>query len=133
MSNVAIRAALQTALDAIAPVLATAWENAQYNPVSGTPYQKVEFLRSQPVTPTMDKFRQEIGIMQVTLFYSLNKGTGDAEARAELIRSTFEKGNRYTNAGITVTIYSSPYIMGGSRDGDRWMVPVRVPYFSNIS
>lgn len=133
MSNVAIRAALQLALDAVVPALSTSWENAQFNPVSGTPYQKVELLRARPITPTMDKFRQELGVMQVTLFYPLNAGTGAAEARAELIRNTFEKGNRYANSGVNVTIESSPHIMAGSRDGDRWMVPVRVPYFSNIS
>lgn len=133
MSIKETKAALETVLNAITPPLDTAWENSAFVPQDGVPYQKVTHSRAQPYTPTMDRFRQELGFMQVTLFYPLDKGGADAETRAALIRDTFEKGNRYTNGGFTIMIYTSPYIMSGSRDEDRWMVPVRIPYFVNVS
>lgn len=133
MSNILIRKALEQKLDTILPALATAWENTQYAPVSGTPYQKVNLLRARPENPTMDSFRTEMGIMQVALFYPLGVGANAAEVRAELIAATFPKGLRLSSGGVNVDINGSAYIMAGSADGDRWMIPVRIPYFSNIT
>jgi len=133
MSVAIIRKLMETRLAAMSPALATAWENSTYTPVAGVPYQRVEFLRAEPETPTMDTFRREIGIMQVTLMYPLNKGAGDAESRAELIRAQFPKALRLSGSGINVDFASSPHVMSGFRDEDRWAAPVRVRYFSNIS
>jgi hypothetical protein len=48
MSLAQVRAALETALNSISPAIDTAWENAPYTPVDGTPYQQATLLRAQP-------------------------------------------------------------------------------------
>jgi hypothetical protein len=115
------------------PALATVWENTAYTPVAGTPYQSISMLRARPENPTFDKFVRELGLFQVSLFYPVDKGSKDAETRAELIKVTFYKNLLASLSGINVTIYGTPHVLPGMRDGDRWMVPVRIPYYSNIS
>ena len=49
MSIVSIRAALETALNAITPAIATAWENDAFTPPDlETPYQAAFLLLAQP-------------------------------------------------------------------------------------
>lgn len=132
MSDVAIRAALEKRLDAMAPALATVWENMPYEPVNGTPYQKVDLLRAQPENPTIDSFVRKHGIMQVSLFYEQMKGPGAAEARADAIVAWFPYRLSLIEAGVTVFIDGTPWVKAGSPDGDRWMVPVLIPYHANF-
>lgn len=132
MSLTAIRAALETRLDTISPSIASAYENAKYTPVSGTPYQQVHLLLATPDNPVMGTGFREQGFMQVTLLYPLLKGPGDAQARADLIRTTFPKGLSLTNSGVVVNIDKTPVIGNGTVDGDRWRVPVKIPFHSNM-
>lgn len=133
MSEVAIRAALEVRLNALLPALATAWENADFTPVSGTPYQRVNLLRANPENPTFDAFKRKVGLLQVTLFYPQSAGPGAAETRADLLAAHFPRGLAMTKSGYVVTVDGTPYVMAGFQDGDRWAVPVRIPYYSNIS
>jgi hypothetical protein len=132
MSDAKVRAALETRLNAMVPALATAWENSAFMPVTGTPYQRVHVLRAEPENPTYDSFRRLLGFMQVTLMYPQAEGPGAAEARAELIRAQFPKGLALANGGVTVTVDKTPYVLAGAEEEDRWVLPVRVPYFANI-
>ena len=127
-----IRAALEVALNAMSPSLSTAFENAPFTPVTGTPYQKVQLLFAEPVNTEFGSRHRELGFMQVTLFYPLLVGAAAAAARAELIRTTFYRGAAFVNGGVTVTVSNTPEVSPGSVDGDRFAIPVKVRFFSNI-
>lgn len=133
MSEPAIRAALEVRLAALTPALATAYENAAYTPVAGTPYQRVNLMRAQPNNPEAGRFQQAQGIFQVTLEYPQNVGPSVVEARAKLVADWFYRTLSLTASGVVVTITNASYIMAGFVDGDRWAVPVRVFYRANIS
>lgn len=128
-----IRAALETALNAMSPSLATAWENASFLPVAGTPYQQVNVLFASPDNTTFGSAHREVGFMQVKLMYPLQVGTSVVAARAELIRTAFKRGNSFTSGGVTVRIEKTPEVSPGSVDGDRWAVPVKVRFFASIN
>lgn len=134
MSIVSVRAALQSALDGMTPDLATAWENVGYTPVDGTPYQAAYVMPATPGNPTFgDDYYQEQGIFQISLFYPLDEGTAAAEARAQLIRTTFKRGTSMASGSVTVRIDKTPEIGLGRVDGDRWHIPVKVRWFAGIT
>jgi len=133
MSIVSVRAALQSKLDGMT-ALATVWENVDYTPVNGTPYQAAYVMPATPDNPTLgDDYYQEQGIFQISLFYPLQNGTAAAEARAQLIRTTFKRGTSMTSGSVTVRVDKTPEIGAGRVDGDRWHIPVRVRWFAGIT
>jgi hypothetical protein len=133
MSIVSIRAALQTKLNAMTPALGTAWENTPYTPVEGTPYQAAYVMPASPENPTMgDGFFRMVGIFQINLYYPLQAGTATAEARAELIKSTFERGTSMTSGSVTVVVNRTPGISQGRVDGNRWMTPIKIRWYADI-
>lgn len=133
MSLPAIRTALETALNAMSPALATAWENVPYDPVNGTPYQRVTLLPAPPDNPERGTFTRDQGILQISLAYPLDAGPGVAEARAELIRDTFYRGASFTSGGVTVNIERTPEIAPAINEPDRRVVPVRVRYYAHYT
>ena len=135
MSSVKVKAALETALAAMVPALATAWPNVAFTPPlnSSTPWQRADVLFAAPEDLEIGStYHREQGVFLVTLFYPLQTGSGAAQARAELLRSIFYRGATFTNAGVAVTIEQTPEISAGSADGDRWVIPVRIRFYSNI-
>ena len=133
MSIILVRAALQSKLDGMSPSLQTAWENFKYDPVDGTPYQAA-YLLSSPENPTIgDGYYRLIGIFQINLYYPLLEGTATAEARAELISTTFKRGTSMASGGITTRIEKTPEIMPGRADGDRWMIPIKIRFFAGVN
>lgn len=122
----AVRAALETALNGMSPSLATAWENANYSPVTGTPYQRVFLLAAEPDNPEMGRLTIEQGILQVSLAYPLGTGSAAAEARAELIRSTFYRGASFTASGVTTIVEKTPEIAPALIEPDRYVRPVKI-------
>lgn len=133
MSVSAIRAALETALNAITPALPTAFENAPFTPIDGQAYQAVNLLSAEPSNPTLgDNFHRELGILQITLLYPPQTGPAAAMARAELIRATFYRGASFTSGGVTVIISGTPEIAPASVDGNRYAVPCKIRFFANI-
>lgn len=133
MSHTAIRIALETALNAMTPSLATAFENNKYEPVAGTPYQQAFVLLAEPDNPTMgNTFKREQGIFQINLRYPLNTGTASVNARAELLKTSFPRAERFTSGGVTVTVEKTPHVAPGFVEGDRWVVPVKIRFFANI-
>lgn len=133
MSVVAIRAALEVALAAMSPALATAWENVPYSPVVGTPYQRVFLLKAAPDNPEMGTFTRDQGILQISLAYPLDTGPNAAEARAELIRDTFYRGATFTASGVSVTVLNTPEVAPAIVEPDRYVVPVRIRFFANYA
>jgi hypothetical protein len=133
MSVPAVRAALEAALAAMQPPLATAWQNAPYTPVQGVPYQAVYLLPAEPDNPEMGgTYTQERGIMQVSLFYPLGKGPGEAEARANLIRNTFKRGAAFPAQGVTTIVEKTPEIAPGRTETDRFHIPVKVRFYADF-
>ena len=130
---VQVRAALETALNTMNPALATSWENVAFAPVPGTPYQEVHLLFASPDNATFGIAHVERGYMQVKLMYPIQIGTSTIAARAELIRTTFARGNSFTSGGVTVIIERTPEVSPGSVDGDRFSVPVKVRFFAQIT
>ncbi len=132
MSLIAVRAALETKLAAMTPALSTAVENVPFTPVAGTPFQAAYFMPSVD-NPTMgDGFYRVMGIFQVSLFYPLNTGSGTAAARAELIKTAFKRGTTLTSGTVTVKIDKTPEIPQGRVEGDRWHIPIRIPFYADI-
>jgi hypothetical protein len=139
MSLVLIRSALEVALAAMSPALATLWENGSYvtaagtagSPVPGTPYQRVFLLPAEPDNPEMGRFTRDQGILQVSLAYPLNAGPAAATARAELIRDTFYRGRTFTSGGLSTVIERTPEIAPGRVEEDRWVIPVKIRFYAN--
>jgi hypothetical protein len=133
MSVLKIQRLLEVQLATVNPNISTSFENTAFKPVEGTPYQRINHLRTPPENPEMTgTFVREGGLMQVTLMYPLGPGAKNALTQAELIKAKFPRGSQFTGNGVTVTIERTPYVMAGSVDGDRWSVPVRIPYYANI-
>lgn len=128
-THIAIRNALQAAVDAMLPALVTGWENRDFVPPDpDVPYQEVYLKFAAPQNLEMGQTYLETGFMQVSLFYPLNGGPQAAELRAEQLRSTFYRSRSFTDSGVTVTITGTANILDGSREDDRWFVPVRIPF-----
>lgn len=132
MSVNSIRAALETAVNGISPALSTAWENVPFEPVQGTPYQAVYLLLATPENIEFGDVFRQIGILQISLFYPLETGSSSAMTRAELIRSTFKRGNSYSSGGVSVIISRTPDIKPAMRDGDRYHLIIDIPFFSHV-
>lgn len=131
-----IRQLLETALNAIVPAIDTAWENIAYAPVDGRPYQQVNLLFATNQNPSFKSgsttLTRYIGIFQVMLQYPAGTGAKDADARAQLIKSAFPYGQSFTSGAVTVIVSGTPTIAPGRNDGDRWAIPVKVPFFANV-
>lgn len=136
MSAVAIRAALEVALAAMSPTLATAWENADFDPAPGTPYQQVSLLLAEPVNAEMganaNAYYTEQGFLQIDLKYPLGEGPAAATTRAQLLRSTFYRGASFTASGVTAHIERTPEILPGRFEDERYVVPVRIRFYAHV-
>lgn len=133
MSHRNIRIALESRLAAMNPAVSIAGENTSFLPTPNTPYQRANLLPADPDNPIVgDGFYRELGIFQVSLCYPLNTGPAAAETRAELVRTQFKRGTTLTSGGYTITIDQTPTIASGFVDGDRWVVPISIPYWANI-
>ena len=133
MSAVLIRSALEVALAAVSPAIATAWENVPYAPVPGTAYQAVFLILAQPASLEMSgRIHRDQGYMQVNLLYPLDSGPAAAATQAEAIRSAFYAGRALSASGVTVFIEGTPEIAPAQIGDDRYMVPVKVRFFANI-
>lgn len=129
MSIINIKAAIETAINGMTPVLPTAWENIPYNPIAGTPYQQVWFLSFMPGQREFGITSHQVNsYFQIDLLYPLLAGTNAVLNRAELIKSLFKQGSTFTNAGQSVNITQTPTVSSGRVEGDRWKVSVKVYY-----
>lgn len=129
-----IRSLLEAKLATITPLLGTVYENlpsSAYTPVAGTPYQTVQLLYAEPddLCITNDLIKDS-GIMQITLYYPLAKGSKDVEARAKLIRSTFPRGLKLTDASDNVIISKTPDMKNMGESADRFIYVVSIYYHS---
>lgn len=134
MSQIAIRAALESALNGMTPSLPTAWENVAFTPPAlSSPYQAVFVLFAEPDNPSYGgNMYRERGIMHVSLRYPAQAGDAAARHIGALLRTTFARGASFTNSGVTVTIERTPEVGPGTIEDGRWVVPVKIRFYSNI-
>src|SRR4030066_1318488 len=133
MSITAVRQALEVALFAMTPAIATAYDNFPYTPVTNTPYQRVTLVPSLPDNATFgDGHYQERGLLFIELHYPINNGSVTAATRAELIRTTFKRGASFTNGGVTVVIEKTPENGQGMVLDAFWVLPIRVRSYAEV-
>lgn len=132
MSQVIIRKILETRLATMSS-LATAYENASYTPVTGTPYQRVNLLPATPDNNTIgDDHYLELGIFQVTLCYPKNTGANAAQARAEAVKAHFNRGLGLSDSGLTLSISRTPNINPAFVDDAFYCIPISIQYHAHI-
>lgn len=131
MSLAKTRQALETALAAMSPGIALAWENRPYTPTPGTPYARVHMLAAEPDNPEIGGLITDRGFMQITLCYPLGTGPGAALAQAEVIRATFPRGASFTASGVTTQIERTPEIGPAMIEDDVYALPVRVRFYAH--
>lgn len=139
MSQIAIRAALEQAVNALSPALSTAWENVPFEkPAPTVAYQVVRVLFATPDNVEMGVGYRELGYMQVDLMYprgaasTTSAGTKNAVSRAIALRVAFQRGTTLIDHGVTTVVSHTPEIGQPIIEDDRLRVPVKVPFFANI-
>ncbi len=111
----------------------TAWEGVAFATVPLVPYQRVNLLSSPPENPSFGgSFYRELGFMQVTLYYPVQRGVLDIMTRAELLRTTFARGASFTSSGVTVNIPKKASISAPKIDEEVISSYVRIPYWADI-
>lgn len=134
MSLILVRKALEKRLATLSPALATAYENASFTPVAGAAYQRVNLLPNTPDNSTQGaSLYFERGLFQVTVCAPGGTGPAAADAQAQAIRNHFKRGTSLVESGITVNITDTPRQSPGYIDGDRWAVPVSIPFQAQIN
>lgn len=133
MSLTAIRAALEQAVESITPALATAWENVEYKPIEGVPYQRVYIIYAEPNNQEYGKNHQEIGMLSINLYYPAKTGANALEQRIALIRDKFARGSSFTSGGITVVINRTPAVGPSLNEDGRYMRNVSARFYANIN
>lgn len=130
--NIAV--AFNKALKAVDPAMETAYENVQFTPKKNTPYQRVRLLPRKPQNPTLgDKFHREIGQFQIFLCYEQGTGIENAYKKAHDIREAFSRGTTLTEGNTKVIIKDTPQIGAAIPTTGRYVLPVLIEYFANVS
>lgn len=135
MSIAQIRQLLEPAVIAItdATIIDTAFENAQFVPTDNKPYQQIWLLMGAPDNPTMPGgFHRDKGVLQISLNYPAGVGGKDAQARVDVILAAFPRGRAFGATKISLIVSPSPYVSPGRIDGNRWAVPVKIPFFASV-
>lgn len=133
MSIINIRAALETALNSVAPSIPTAWENSDFTPpANDTPYQRAYLLFAKPDNFEQGRNYAEIGLFHVNLKYPKSTGTNSISARCEILRELFHRGATFINSGTRVNVTLTPEIVSGPPEGDRFIMSVKIPFSSFI-
>lgn len=115
---------------------AIAFENARFEPQVGTPYARADLLPAEsqsPVILSAGELVYESGIFQVTLHFPEGEGTKKALVMAEAVREHFPKGLRLQSEGLTVIVKKRASVAGGFNENGWYVVPISVPYFSQVS
>lgn len=128
-----IRRAFEKSLTALNSDIATAYENSEFKPVVGQPYQRLQLAPNPVENPTIgDNYYREVGQFQVFLCYPTHSGTGDALTKAHLIRNTYFRGFTMVEGDTEIIISGTPRIDGAIITSDRYIVPVIISYFASV-
>lgn len=134
MSLINVKRALERHLNNLTPALSTAYEGESFSPVAGTPYQRVQLVPRGVENPVLgDEYHRLIGEFQVFLAYPLNKGTGAALQRAELVKNHFKRGTFFQEGDVRVHVLETPDIKGTVITQDRLVVPIIIDYTAEVN
>lgn len=111
----------------------SAWENVDFVPVTGIPYQTCSIVLGKPANTEMGASFFEVGFAQIDCVYPSQTGPNAAEARAAAIRTAFKRGNTFASNGVTVMVTGTPQIMNGYPSPGCWVLPVRIPFQAQIT
>lgn len=118
--------AAERKLSTLSPALPTAYEGIKFIPPAGM-YLRTQFSIQRPDDPVIgDKYYRERISLQVFVVDILNTGTANAYAKADEIRTLFEKGSTFQEQGTNIYVLSTPQITGAAVASDRLIVPVIV-------
>jgi hypothetical protein len=133
MSQVVIRKLLENRLKALDTAFPTAYENADYKPVTGTAYQEPFLLPNIPDNSSIGSGHYiELGLFQVNLRYPQGKGANQAQAKAEAIKLHFQRGTTLTENVIMLVITDTPRIAPAFVSDGWYVVPITINYQSDI-
>lgn len=125
--------ACERRLATISPSLPTAYENVAFTPPTGM-YLRTQFTVQDPEDPVYGKgyYRERI-TFQVFVCEELNKGTSNAQTKAETIRTLFTKGTSFTEDGYVIHVLQTPQIAGSVVTTDRLVIPVLIDLIVEVS
>lgn len=127
-----IKKAVRARLKALTPALPTALEAMSFTPPTGM-YQRLQFLIEPPTDPTFGTyFYRENVQVQIFVVDELDKGTTNAETRAELIRDWFGKGLTLTEGNVRMHVLRTPQVSSAAVAADRIIVPVLIQITAEI-
>ncbi len=135
MSVINVKLAFEKRLAAMTGGISTAREAMPFTPQVGTPYQRINFLRAASENLVQGrKITRLHGIAQITLFYPAPVATGTtlADAMAVQIVAWFKPVLTMTEGTTKVHVTDAADIATGFADGDRWVVPVSIPWQADI-
>ena len=128
-----IRVALEKRLNTLSPAISTAWENLEFTPVVGTPWQQCNLIWANPENTTLGCSRRfERGIFQITLNYPTNKGAGAIDDRSNLLIAHFYRGLAMAHSGQTVRIMSTPSRKVLGDDGKYFKMVVSINFNAEV-
>ncbi|WP_444941249.1 phage tail terminator-like protein [Microbulbifer sp. ZKSA004] len=109
--------------------LPTGYENDGFEPNTGTPYATVYNLPADSHQDTVGDIGWDEweGIFQVSIFYPVGKGRGDALTLADQILTHFKAGSTPEYSGQIVTIQSST-ISPGRVEGGWYQLDISVAW-----
>lgn len=109
------------------------YPNVGYTPVVGTSYLRIDFLHgsTSQVELGTESDDRAVGIYQITLSVTPNKGSGEATTLITQLKEYFKRGTVASNNGLNVRI--TGFNLGSeSSDGDWYRIVVNIPFRSDI-
>lgn len=112
----------------------TAYDNVAFEPVASTPWARIAVIPAQPEVTSLgvNGYDEHNGVLQIDLFYPLDKGSGAAYAKSDEVCALFKAGARFTYGGETVVIRSSGR-NNGRNDGGWFKVTISVFYLAHTA
>jgi len=111
---------------------AVAWENVQFAPPrNGTVWYRVTFLpaESQRAAVGSSGMTDIPGVLQVSVFAPVNKGSAAARSAADTLMAALKSGTMLASGGVGVTIQRVG--RGPARQEPDWYhIPVRATWIS---
>lgn len=134
MSQLSISAAFEKKLAELTPILATAYENVDFKPATGTAYQRVKLLPTLPDNNVIaSEYYRELGLFEIVLFYPQNFGSGAAKSRADAIKTHFKRGTAMNEDGLIVKVNRTPNVSQAFKNDDRYVIPITISYYVEIN
>lgn len=133
MAIVEAKKAIRLHLSKLTPSLPTALEGISFTPPTSGLYQRLQFVVQRPTDPTFGRgyYRENIEV-QIFVVDKLDKGTANAETRAELLRNWFHKGLTLIEGGFRLHVLQTPHVSSAAVSADKIIVPVLIPFIVEV-